>query len=268
MGNMPDQDFSHLLVDRSTPIWRVTLNRPAVKNAHDTQTFREIVAAFDEAEADEACRCVVLSGAGDIFSAGQDLAFTRAADTRAADEYGRWNVAARQRIQRNHKPVVAAVNGPAIGGGVYLATACDIIVAVDTAWFQMREIQAGNHAGGFGLFTIGRARSLEMTLLGKRVSAATALDWGLINQVVPAEEFPAAVAAMAAELAALPPLAVRYTKASTNILLDAAGFSAHLDASAPMQRYLSLSPDGREAKRAFAEKRKPAFTGRYPEPQP
>jgi enoyl-CoA hydratase/carnithine racemase len=265
---MTDNLAPHLLINRTSPVWRVTLNRPAVKNAHDTQTFREIVAAFDEAEAAPECRCVVLTGAGDVFSAGQDLAFTRSADTRAADEYGRWNVTARQRIQRNHKPVVAAVNGPAIGGGVYLATACDIIVAVDSAWFQMREIQAGNHAGGFGLFTIGRARSMEMTLLGKRINAATALDWGLINQVASAEEFAGAVDTVAAELAALPPLAVRYTKASANILLDAAGFSAHLDASAPMQRYLSLSPDGREAKRAFAEKRPPVFTGRHPEAQP
>lgn len=263
---MSGVEFQHLLVDRSAPIWRVTINRPEVKNAHDTRTFRELVAAFDMAEQDEACRCVVLSGSGDIFSAGQDLAFTRNATTAEADDYGRWNVAARQRIQRNHKPVVAAVNGPAIGGGVYLATACDIVVAVDTAWFQMREIHAGNHAGGHALFTIGRARSLEMTLLGRRISAAKALDWGMINDLVPAADFTAAVDAVAAELAALPPLAVRYTKASTNILLDAAGFTAHLDASAPMQRYLSLSPDGREAKRAFLGKRPPRFTGKHPEP--
>src|SRR5690606_6679680 len=121
---------------------------PAVKNAHDLDTFRELVAAFDLVEADPCCRCAVLTGVGDFFSAGQDLTFTRSADARAVDEYGRWNVAARQRIQRNHKPVVAAVNGPAIGGGAYLATACDLIVAVDTAYFQMREIQAGNHSGG------------------------------------------------------------------------------------------------------------------------
>lgn len=258
--------FEHLAVDRDAGVWRVTIDRPAIRNAHDTQTFRELVAAFDAAEQDPACRCVVLTGRGDIFSAGQDLGFTRNATPAQADEYGRWNVAARQRIQRNHKAVVAAVNGPAIGGGAYLATACDIVVAVDSAWFQMREIHAGNHAGGHALFTVGRARSLEMNLLGRRISAAKALDWGLINEVVPAAQFAAAVDAVVAEIIALPPLAVRYTKSATNLLLDSAGFSAHLDAIAPMQRYLGLSPDGREAKAAFLEKRAPHFTGELPKP--
>ena len=245
-------------------VWRVVINRPEVKNAHNLDTFKELVAAFDEVENDPDCRVAVLTGAGNVFCAGQDLRFTGAADARAADAYGRWNVAARQRIQRNFKPVVAAVNGPAIGGGAYLATACDLIVAVDTAFFQMREIQSGNHAGGALLHTIGRARSLEMTLLGRRVPAPQAEAWGLINRSVPAAEFQAAVDDYVNELAALPPLAIRYTKSAANLLLDMAGFTAHLEAGGPMQRYLALTPDGREAKAAFNEKRKPKFTGAYP----
>ena len=251
--------------ERDGAVWRVILNRPQVKNAHDLDTFRELVAAFDEVENDPECRCAVLTGAGNFFSAGQDLRFTRSADARAVDEYGRWNVAARQRIQRNFKPVVAAVNGPAIGGGVYLATACDLVVAVDTAFFQMGEIQAGNHSGGAFVFTVGRARSLEMALLGRRVPAPQAEAWGLINRAVPAEEFQAAVDDYVNALLELPPLALRYTKSATNILLDTAGFSTHLEAGAPMQRYLGLTPDGREAKIAFSERRKPHFTGDYPE---
>jgi enoyl-CoA hydratase/carnithine racemase len=250
-------------------LWRIVLNRPEVKNAHDLDTFRELVAAFDEVENDADCRCAVLTGEGDFFSAGQDLRFTRSADARATDAYGRWNVAARQRIQRNFKPVVAAVNGPAIGGGVYLATACDLVVAVDTAFFQMGEIHAGNHSGGALIHTVGRARSLEMTLLGRRVPAAQAEAWGLINRSVPASEFDAAVKDYVDALSALPPLAVRYTKNAANLLLDMGGFSTHLEAGAPMQRYLGLTPDGREAKLAFAERRKPHFTGEYPDtPEP
>jgi enoyl-CoA hydratase/carnithine racemase len=256
--------YKSIRIDRQGPIWRVVLNRPEVKNAHDLETFKELVSAFDEVENDPDCRCAVLTGEGDFFSAGQDLRFTRGADARAIDAYGRWNVAARQRIQRNFKPVVAAVNGPAIGGGVYLATACDLIVAVDTAFFQMREIQAGNHSGGAFLHTIGRARSLEMSLLGRRVTAAQAEAWGLINRSVPKAEFDAAVDDFVNALAELPPLAIRYTKNATNLLLDMGGFSTHLEVGAPMQRYLGLSPDGREAKNAFAEKRKPRFTGDYP----
>jgi enoyl-CoA hydratase/carnithine racemase len=258
--------YKSIRIDRQRDgaVWRVVLNRPEVKNAHDLETFRELVSAFDEIENDEQCRCAVLTGEGDFFSAGQDLRFTRTADARAIDAYGRWNVAARQRIQRNFKPVVAAVNGPAIGGGVYLATACDLVVAVDTAFFQMREIHAGNHAGGALLHTVGRARSLEMTLLGRRVPAPQAEAWGLINRSVPQSQFQAAVDDFVDELAALPPLAVRYTKAAANALLDMGGFSTHMDAGAPMQRYLGLTPDGREAKAAFNEKRKPRFTGAYP----
>jgi enoyl-CoA hydratase/carnithine racemase len=256
--------YNAIRIDKAGPIWRVVLNRPEVRNAHDLDMFKELVQAFDEVENDPDCRCAVLTGEGDMFSAGQDLRFTRSADARAIDAYGRWNVAARQRIQRNHKPVVAAVNGPAIGGGCYLATACDLIVAVDSAYFQMREIQAGNHSGGAFLFTVGRARSLELSLLGRRIPAPQAEAWGLINRSVPAAQFQAGVDDFVNALLELPPLAIRYTKSATNLLLDSAGFSNHLEAGGAMQRYLGLTPDGREAKRAFNERRKPAFTGGYP----
>ena len=256
--------YKTLRIDKQDRVWRVVLNRPELRNAHNLEMFTELVQAFDEVERDPACRCAVLTGAGDFFSAGQDLGFTRTADAAAIDAYGRMNVAARQRIQRNFKPVVAALNGPAIGGGVYLATSCDLVVAVDSAWLQMREIQAGNHAGGAFLFTVGRARSLEMSLLGRRVPAAQAEQWGLINRCVPAAEFEAAVDDYVQALLELPPLAIRYTKSATNLLLDSAGFSTHMDAGGPMQRYLGLTPDGREAKQAFKERRKPNFTGAFP----
>lgn len=256
--------YKSIKIEKQGAVTRVVLNRPEVKNAHDLNMFREITQAFDDIENDPDCRCAVLTGAGDIFCAGQDLNFTRNATAQDFDGYGRANVAARQRIQRNYKPVVAAINGPAIGGGVYLATSCDLVVAVDTSFLQMREIQAGNHAGGAFLFTVGRVRSLELSLLGRRIPAPQAEAWGLINRSVPAAEFDAAVDDYVNALLELPPLAIRYTKAATNVLLDTAGFSTHLDAGGPMQRYLGLSPDGREAKRAFAEKRKPQFTGAFP----
>jgi enoyl-CoA hydratase/carnithine racemase len=256
--------YDSILIDKNGPVWRIVLNRPEVRNAHDLGTFKELVHAFDEAENAAECRCIVLTGQGDFFSAGQDIGFTRDADAQAMDAYGRWNVAARQRIQRNFKPVVAAVNGPAIGGGTYLAAACDLIVAVDTAYFQMREIQAGNHAGGAFLLSIGRVRSLELSLLGRKLGAPDAQQWGLINRSVPASEFQAAVDDYVNALVELPPLAIRYTKSATNLLMDSAGFSSHLESGGSLQRYLSLTPDGREAKRAFKEKRKPRFTGAYP----
>lgn len=258
-------EYTSIRLETGDPVWRVVLSRPDVRNAHDLRTFRELVDAFDAAEHDDSCRCVVLAADGPVFCAGQDLGFMKTATPRDRDEYGRWNVAARQRIQRNFKPVVAAVNGPAVGGGVYLATACDLVVAVDTAFFQMREISAGNHSGGAHLFTVGRARSLELNLLGRRLSATEAADWGLINKAVPADEFDATVAGYAKQLSELPPLAVRYTKSATNLLLDMAGFTPLLEAGAPMQRYLGLTHDGVEAKAAFRERRDPVFTGTLPE---
>jgi enoyl-CoA hydratase/carnithine racemase len=256
--------YQSIRVEKDGRVWRIVLNRPEVRNAHDLQMFKELSAAFDEAQEAADCRCIVLTGEGDVFCAGQDLRFTRTADEQARDDYGRWNVATRQRIQRNFKPVVAAVNGPAIGGGVYLATACDLIIAVDTAYFQMREIFSGNHAGGSFLFTVGRARSLEMALLGRRISAAQAETWGLINRCVPVAEFQASINDYVSTLIELPPLAVRYTKSATNLLLDMAGFSPLLEAGGAMQRYLGVTPDGREAKAAFAEGRKPQFSGELP----
>ncbi len=258
--------YKALKIDQKGPVWRVALNRPEVRNAHDLATFKELVSAFDEAESDPDCRCIVLAAEGPVFCAGQDLGFTRSASGRDRDEYGKWNVAARQKIQRNAKPVVAAVNGPAIGGGVYLATACDLVVAADTAFFQMGEIHAGNHGGGSHLFTIGRARSLELALLGRRISAKTALEWGLINKCVPLADLQSEVDDYVNALVELPPLALRYTKAAANLQLDMAGFSSLLDAGAAMQRYLGVTPDGIEAKRAFKEKRKPRFSGVLPEP--
>lgn len=256
--------YQTIRVERNSSVWRIILNRPEVRNAHDLQTFKELSAAFDEAQDTPDCRCIVLTGEGDVFCAGQDLRFIRTADEQARDDYGRWNVATRQRIQRNFKPVVAAVNGPAIGGGVYLATACDLVVAVNTAFFQMREIVAGNHAGGSFMFTIGRARSLEMSLLGRRVTAEQAESWGLINRCVTKEQFQAAVDDYVSALIELPPLALRYTKSATNLLLDMAGFSTLLEAGGAMQRYLGVTRDAREAKAAFAEGRMPHFTGELP----
>ena len=262
---MMSDDYTALRVTTDGAVRRVTFARPETRNAHDLCMFKEIARALDEAEADDGCRCIVLAADGPVFCAGQDLAFMKTASAKDKDDYGRWNVAVRQRIQRHVKPVVAAVNGPAVGGGVYLATACDLIVATETAFFQMREIGAGNHSGGAHLFSVGRARSMEMNLLGRRIAAREALDWGLINACVPADELEATVGGYTEALCGLPPLAVRYTKAATNLLLDMAGYSTWLDAGAPMQRYLGLTQDGTEAKAAFRERRQPVFTGELPE---
>jgi enoyl-CoA hydratase/carnithine racemase len=165
------------------------------------------------------------------------------------------------------RPIIAAVNGAALGGGVELVLCSDMVLATPAAKFGMPEISLGilpRTATVRLSEIIGRRRALEMILTRRRVDANEALTWGLINRAVPASEFEAAVEDYVTALVELPPLGVRYTKSATNLLLDAGGFSAHLDAGAPMQRYLGLTPDSREAKAAFNERRKPHFTGEYP----
>lgn len=259
------QELSRIEVSVVGAVWTILLARPELQNAHDLQTFEELSLALNEAEQDDDCRCIVLRGKGDYFCRGQDFDWMKGASPREQDQYGRWNVGTRERIRRHYKPVVAAVNGPAIGGGAYLATSCDLIVAVDTAYFEMLEIWAGHHSGGAHLFSVGRARSMEMNLLGGRISATKAEAWGLINAAVPADEFDHRLAEFTETLCKLPPLSVRYTKSASNLLLDMAGYSQWLDAGSPMQRYLTLTPDGVRAKAAAREgKPPPPFDGEMP----
>lgn len=239
----------------------ISFNRPERRNALDTQVFRDLLAALDAAEADRAVRVVVLTGEGPVFCAGQNLKFTAQADLETKEEYGRFNQAGRERLRYFPKPVVARVQGDAIGGGTYLATSCDLIVAVKGARFAMREINSGEQSGGAMLFMVGRARANEMSLLGRYVEAEEAERWGLINRAVDPEELDVAVRDFTDQLLALPPLGLKYSKIAQNLILDMAGFDAHIKAKVGSP-YLFLTDDNREAKRAFLEKRKPIFTGR------
>lgn len=258
-------NLSRIEVEVVGAVWTFVLARPELRNAHDLQTFKELSFALNEAEQNDDCRCVVLRGEGEYFCRGQDFDWMKGASPREQDQYGRWNVETREKIRRLYKPVVAAVNGPAIGGGAYLATACDLIVAVDTAYFEMLEIWVGHHSGGAHLFSVGRARSMEMNLLGGRISATKAEAWGLINAAVSADQFDNRVDDFVKTLCALPPLSVRYTKAASNLLLDMAGYSQWLEAGSPMQRYLTLTPDGARAKAAARERKPtPPFNGQMP----
>ncbi len=255
--------YETILLDRKGPIATVTLNRPERRNALNTQLCRELTAAMLEAEADTDVRVVVLTGTPPVFCAGQDLKFTYKQSMGDFDEYGEANNKARETIRHLKKAVIARVNGDALGGGTYMATACDIVVAVDTARFAMREINAGLQSGGAHFFTIGMRRSLEMTLTGRYVFAPEAEQWGLINKSVPTGKLDEAVAYYADMIAGLPPLGVQYTKLVNNFMLENI---ANMDALRPLQiairTILHNSEDRSEAQRAVLEKRKPVFKGR------
>ncbi len=259
-------DYETLKYESKDRIATITLDRPERRNALDIQVCKEIAAAMLQAEAEDDVLCVVLTGAGDVFSAGQNLKFTLGANAATYDVYRRNNRRMRDTIQKLDKPVIARVQGDAIGGGTYIATCCDLVVAVEDARFAMREIQAGVQSGGAHLFTVGRARSMELNLLGQHIDAKTAERWNLINRAVPSEELDDVVDYWTDIIVGLPPLGVTYTKKSMNLLLDMAGYYAWLDAHLGLHPNLPYTADGRESKRAFVEKRTPVYTGEISAP--
>ena len=251
-------------VRREGPVTTISLDRPEKRNALNTELCRQLVASFDEVGRDDEVRCIVLAAEGPVFCAGQDLQFTLDADLDAWEEYRLWNRRMRDTIQNVPKPVVGRIQGHALGGGMWIATSCDLIVASTDAEFAMREIRAGVHSGGAHMFSVGRARAMEINMLGRRLPAAEAERWGLINRAVPPDELDAAVRDFTDELVALPPLGLKYTKVAANLLLKMAGFDAVLDAG-PGHPYLFLTDDAREAKQSILERREPRFTGRRPQ---
>lgn len=222
---------------------RITLDRPEALNAWTRALGEELTAALEHAVADRTVRAIILGGAGRAFSAGADL--------KAGREFGldgRPDVLSRLRevynpllalVRGAPKPMLAAVNGPAVGIGCSLALACDLIIAAQDAYFLLAFISIGLGLDG-GLSAtlparIGHARACEMALLGRRIDAPHALDWGLINHVVPPAELTEAAERLAAELAARPPGAAAAIKAAFN-QAEFSGFEHQLDFEAVLQQ--------------------------------
>lgn len=239
----------------------ITLNRPDKRNATNPALYEELNAAMSRALADTKIRVLILTGSGTVFCAGQDLKFTLEANRQEFKEYMKINLDTRELLRTMAKPVIAKINGDALGGGCYLATACDIIIAASHARFAMREILIGMHSGGAHLFTVGRARAMEINMTGRFISAQEAERWGLINTVVEASELSKATDDMAAILASKPPLGLMYTKRATNLLLETAGFDALYKYIDETYDLLENTHDRFEAKLAFSEKRQPIFKG-------
>jgi enoyl-CoA hydratase len=253
--------FDSMLFRRQGAIAEIVLSRPDRRNATDLLFYQDLLACLDLAEEDEAIRVVVLRAEGPVFCAGQNLKFTGSATPAEIREYRQRMQQAWDRIMRHPRPVIARVQGDALGGGTYIATRCDLVVAQRHARFAMREIAAGEQSGGAMLLMLGKQRALEMSLLGRYVDAEEAEWWGLINKAVESEEaLDAQVAAWAEQLLALPPLGIRQTKLAAAHALDLAGFA--LLTQADFGAVLRHTEDWAEAKRAFQERRKPEFKGR------
>jgi len=255
--------YQNITVSTEDGIAVVTLNRPDVLNALNQATMDELVSALEEFEREGSVRCIVLTGAGRAFAAGADIkemAGASAPEMLAGYRFQQW-----ERIRKVTTPLIAAVNGFALGGGCELAMLCDMIVAAETAQFGQPEINLGimPGAGGTQRLTraIGKARAMEMVLTGRPISARQAEACGLVSRVVPAETVLDEAKRLAKEIAAKGAVAVRLAKEA---VLKA--FDTHLEGGLDYERkcfYLLFATEDRsEGIAAFLEKRRPAFKGR------
>jgi 2-(1,2-epoxy-1,2-dihydrophenyl)acetyl-CoA isomerase len=249
---------------------RVELNRPEALNAWNAQFGEDLLAALRAVTEDEAVRAVVLTGAGRAFSSGADL---KDISTDTTPD-GRPNVY-KTLTERYHpimhairempKPVIAAVNGPAVGIGCSLALCCDLIVAAESAYFLLAFVNIGLVPdGGSSLFLptrIGMARASELSMLGERLPAAKALEWGLINRVVADERLEQEVAALAARMAAGPTRSYAGSKRQLNNWLYSR-IDEQLELEATIQQEMAGSDDFVEGAMAFVQKRPARFTGK------
>jgi enoyl-CoA hydratase len=237
------------------------LNRPEARNAINPETSREIQAALDDIEADRDVWCVILTGAGPVFCAGADLKVVAAG--RGIDimlERGGFAGLVERDVS---KPIIAAINGPALAGGFEIALACDFVVAADDAVFGLPEVQRGLLAAAGGPVRLAQrvplAVALEITVLGEPITAARALELGLVNRVVPAGDVLDAALAMADRIIANSPAAVRGARELVRGVADATDAEAWA-LSKRIMREVGASPDGIEGATAFVEKRAPKWT--------
>ena len=255
-----------VLTERRGAVTVLTLNRPGARNAVDSILATELGEALAAFDTDPEARVAVVTGAGEWFCEGADVeAMFRGEDlfTRGHREWGFAGFTQRTL----DKPVVAAVNGPAEGGGTEIVLACDLAVAADTATFCLPEVRLGILAGAGGVIRLARQLPAklanQMVLTGRPVDAATACQWGLVNQVVPASDVLDAAVSLAAELAANAPLSVQASKRLLRASwADALSEEELWIASDREFGGLGRSDDAGEGLRAFAEKRDPEWTGR------
>jgi 2-(1,2-epoxy-1,2-dihydrophenyl)acetyl-CoA isomerase len=247
---------------------RIELNRPERMNAWDKQLGTDLLAAVELAAGDDGVRAVTITGAGRAFSSGADL---RAGFDATPEGHPDVGAALRERyhpiitgVRRMPKPVLAAVNGPAVGIGCSLALACDIVLAAESAYFLLAFVNIGLVPdGGSSVFVPARAgagRAAEMAMLGERVPAPTGRSWGLVDRLVSDDSFAAEVDALAEQLATGPTRAYAGAKAQLNARVYA-GLDEQLELEASLQQQLAGSPDFGEGVLAFLEKRAPRFSG-------
>ncbi len=256
-------DEHHLRTEVDGSIAIIRINRPKVLNALNLELMTDLADLMERYDKDDAIVVILLAGGERAWAAGADIgdmATASTQDMRERDQFKQW-----ERIKRISKPIVAAVSGFALGGGCELMMHCDIIVCSETAKIGQPEINIGviPGAGGTQRLTraIGKAMAMDVVLSGRFLSAAEAMQHGLVSRVVPREHWYAEALQVAKKLATMPPVALRSAKAS---VLNA--HEAHLSDGLVEERRLFTdlfdTDDQKEGMAAFMEKRRPSFTGR------
>lgn len=262
--------YETVIWDVEDGVGRITLNRPQTLNAWNTQFGLDLRDVVTKEAPDDSVRALLITGAGRGFSSGADLKDSGPGE--AADD-GLPDVRKRLvelyhpillGIRELPKPVIAAVNGPAVGIGASLAFACDLIVAAANSYFSLAFVNIGLMPDGgstaFVPAAVGKARAFEMALLGERIPAPQALDWGLINRVVEPESLPKESLELAQRLARGPTRSFAGSKRALNQMLYG-DLNAQLELEAEIQHALFRTKDVMEGVTAFVEKRDPSFTG-------
>jgi naphthoate synthase len=260
----PASRFEDIRYSATGPVALIVINRPDRHNSLRGQTVDELVKAFRLAWADAGVRCVILTGAGDkAFCAGGDTKVRAERGDYGPTESGRFEIDYLHHLIRAiPKPVIAAVNGDAVGGGHVLQVLCDVSLAADTARFGQAGPRVGSFDAGFGSAylarVLGEKRAREMWYFCRLYDATTAERWGLVNAVVPADQLLDVAMEWAMEIAEKSPTAIRFLKQSFNADTEHQAGISNLALSA-LELY-TQTPEGQEGARAFVEKRPPDFT--------
>jgi len=259
-------EYKNTLYEKSEGIATITINRPEALNAINEETILEILSEIDDAKKDESIKVIVITGAGDrAFSAGADIKMMKGVDPLRGRELSRLGQRMCDEIEALEKPVIAAINGYALGGGLELAMACDLRIASEKARMGQTEINIGLIPGWGGTQRLprfaGKGVAKEMIFTGKMIDAKEAEQLGLVNKVVPPDQLKSAVKELVNDIINKPPVGIKMAKELINSSLETP-LTVGMAHEAECFGVLASTEDFKEGLTAFLEKRKPKFKGK------